>query len=304
MKTRLLVIGSTNMDLVGLVDRLPKPGETILGRLFSQNPGGKGANQAVAAAKLGAHVSFVSSLGNDLFGDQLCRILKTNKVSTKYIKRVEKPSGVALIGIDNEAENSIIVIPGANHDLRPSDLLEMNDAFDNVNALLIQLEIPLKTVEKAIVLAHKKNIPVILNPAPAHHLTPSVFPLIDVLIPNETEATLLAGKSLNTKTSIEDIGNILLKKGIKNLIITLGSKGAFVMSSNTCELVKAPKVKAINTVAAGDAFCGGFALAYAGGMGLLDSTKFAVCVGATKVTRSGALEGMPTLKDVMKLYKY
>lgn len=304
MKTRLLVIGSTNMDLVGLVDRLPKPGETILGRLFSQNPGGKGANQAVAAAKLGAHVSFVSSLGNDLFGDQLCRILKTNKVSTKYIKRVEKPSGVALIGIDNEAENSIIVIPGANHDLRPSDLLEMNDAFDNVNALLIQLEIPLKTVEKAIVLAHKKNIPVILNPAPAHHLTPSVFPLIDVLIPNETEATLLAGKSLNTKTSIEDIGNILLKKGIKNLIITLGSKGAFVMSSNTCELVKAPKVKAINTVAAGDAFCGGFALAYAGGMRLLDSTKFAVCVGATKVTRSGALEGMPTLKDVMKLYKY
>lgn len=304
MKTRLLVIGSTNMDLVGLVDRLPKPGETILGRLFSQNPGGKGANQAVAAAKLGAHVSFVSSLGNDLFGDHLCRILKTNKVSTKYIKRVEKPSGVALIGIDNEAENSIIVIPGANHDLRPADLLEMNDAFDNVNALLIQLEIPLKTVEKAIVLAHKKNIPVILNPAPAHHLTPSIFPLIDVLIPNETEATLLAGKSLNTKTSIEDIGNILLKKGIKNLIITLGSKGAFVMSSNICELVNAPKVKAVNTVAAGDAFCGGFALAYAGGMSLLDATKFAVCVGATKVTHSGALEGMPTLKDVMKLYKY
>jgi ribokinase len=301
MPKRLLVVGSINLDLVASSKRIPLPGETVSGNTFNTFPGGKGANQAVAAGKLGAPVNMIGRIGNDAFGTQLRASLEAADVDTKAVEVVPTSSGIALITTDENGQNAIVVVPGANGELSPRELEKHVALIREAGIILAQLEIPVETIELLATIARRENIPLMLDPAPARALPASLLASVDWLTPNETETmTLLqrGGTELNT-TDLEGAAQDLLKQGCRNVILKLGERGCYVALGNGERTqVPAYRVKAVDTTAAGDAFNGAFATALLRGSDPVASVKFASAVAAISVTRHGAQPSMPTEAEV------
>jgi ribokinase len=297
----IAVVGSSNMDLVVKSKRIPATGETILGGDFIMAPGGKGANQAVAAAKLGAKVFFIAKLGDDIFGLQSLNNFKKEGVNTKYVLQTQDaPSGVALIMVDDEGNNVIVVAPGANHKLTPEDVKAAESDIASSGALVAQLEVPIETIEFAAMLANKSNVPFILDPAPAQKLSVELLNMVDVLTPNETEAQILTGVEVKDRKSAEAAAQKLLECGVKNVILTMGASGYFSIGKEGKEFIAARKVTAADSTAAGDAFTGSLAVGLAKGQTLSEAALFANDVAAVSVTRMGAQPSMPTIEEIDK----
>ncbi len=297
-----MVVGSSNTDMVVKAERLPSPGETVIGGEFVTVPGGKGANQAVAAARLGAEVVFVARIGCDVFGESSLRNFEREGLVTRFVVRdSERPSGVALILVDSAAENIIAVAPGANGALSPEDVDQAAGELAECDALIVQLEVPLRTVMHAVRLAHERGIRVILNPAPACPLPDELLGMVDVLTPNESEARLLLGLRPDEPVDDPEVIRRFLDLGVKNVILTVGAKGALVVTPEGSWPVPAPKVRAVDTTAAGDAFTGALGVALSSGMDIRSASEFACRSAAIAVTRLGAQCSMPTREEVEAL---
>ena len=297
---RIIVIGSSNTDMVIKTTRLPLPGETILGGTFLMNPGGKGANQAVAASRLGGKVTFITKRGNDLFGNQTIGLLMRENVETKYIvKDPVLPSGVALINVDSAGENSIVVAPGSNGNLLNEDIPLSVFESGKYEILLLQLEIPINTVEYSAVNASLHNIRVILNPAPACQLPGNLLRHLWLITPNETEAEILTSVKITDLPSADKAAEILMAAGVKNVIITLGENGAYVKSENFSGLIPGIKVEPVDTTAAGDVFNGALAVGISEGMELKDAILFANKAASISVTRMGAQASAPFRHEIL-----
>jgi ribokinase len=255
MKPTIVVVGGSNTDMVIKTRQIPAPGETVLGGTFFMNAGGKGANQAVAAARVGGNVIFICKTGNDIFGRQSIQLFNDEGINTNFIvKDVEHPSGVALITVDEHGENCIVVAPGANAALNPADLEQATTAIEQADILLLQLEIPIETVEHIVAIAAGKKIKLVLNPAPACDLSDELLKHIFIITPNETEAEKLTGiKVIDLKTA-EQAARILQGKGVQIIIITLGASGALLLYENNVAHITGYKVEAVDTTAAGDIF--------------------------------------------------
>jgi ribokinase len=297
--SRILVIGSSNTDMVIKTEKLPAPGETILGGKFLMNPGGKGANQAVAAARLGGKVTFITKRGNDLFGNQAVGLLMREGIHTQHIvKDMELPSGVALITVDSTGENSIVVAPGANGNLLQEDIPTAVFETTKYEILLLQLEIPINTVEYSAVAASEKGIKVILNPAPAHKLSDNLLIHTWLITPNETEAEIITGVKITDIPSAEKAAEIIRERGVKNVIITLGEAGAYIKSENFTGLIPGIKVIPVDTTAAGDVFNGALAVAISEGKALNEAVVFANKAASVSVTRMGAQASAPYRNEI------
>jgi ribokinase len=288
------------MDLVVKSPRIPAVGETILGEDFIMTPGGKGANQAVAAAKLGAEVYFITKLGDDIFAEQSLKNFKKEGVNTKYVVQTkEAPSGIALITVDDAGNNVIVVAPGANQKLSPDDVKKAESDIASSGALVAQLEVPLETVEFAAQLANESGVLFILDPAPAQKLSPELLKMVDVLTPNETEAQILTGIEVTSnRDSACTAVKKLLEYGVKSVILTMGANGFLLGTDDEMEFVPAVKVNAVDATAAGDAFTGSLAVGLAQGKTLANSALFANYVAALSVTKMGAQSSMPTREAV------
>ena len=300
VKPHIMVVGSSNTDMVIKMERLPNPGETVLGGDFLMVPGGKGANQAVAAARLGGAVTFIARLGSDLFGDEALRNFQHEGIDTKFIVRDnEKPSGVALIFVDKHAENVIAVAPGANGRLSEKDLEQASEKMQACSVLVLQLEVPLDTVKHAAKLGREKGLKVILNPAPVCEggLPTELLENVDVLLPNETEARMLLGMPVDAEIE-QSIARKLLDLGVGSAIVTMGAAGALVVTRERVERVPSPKVNPVDTTAAGDAFTGAVAVSLAQGMDLFEAARLAVYAAALSVTKIGAQSSLPTAREV------
>src|SRR5512133_2536060 len=296
---QIAVIGSSNTDMVVRTARLPKPGETLLGGKFFMNPGGKGANQAVAAARLGGNVVFIARTGNDIFGREARDLFQKEgiDVSRIYIDETN-PSGVALINVDENGENCIAVAPGANDKLSVDDLQNAREDITRSAIILIQLEIPLESVIWAVKAGQKAGCKVVLNPAPARLLPEEIFQHLFLITPNETEAEILTGIKVTDEQSAESASKIFVSKGVSNVVITLGSKGSYFFNGKTGRLIPAPKVKAVDTTAAGDIFNGAICVALAEGMIMEAAVEFANKAASISVTRMGAQASAPYLEEV------
>ena len=293
-KAKVVVIGSSNNDMTIKGDRLPKPGETVLGGEFRMGPGGKGANQAVAARRLGADVSFICKVGRDIFGDNAISGYQKEGIDCSRILRSDKASGTALILVDGNAENCIAVAPGANADLTPEDVDSVADVIRSADYLILQLEIPVESVLRAAKIAHEAGVYVILNPAPACHLPEELFGYISLITPNQTESALLSGVEDNLDAAVER----LMQLGVKDVVVTLGSKGSLVISEGAKTLVPSLKVKAVDTTAAGDTFCGALCVALSEGCSLVDAAGFATKASALTVQKMGAQDSIPFRSDI------
>jgi ribokinase len=299
MKPSLVVIGSSNTDMVIKTNHLPVPGETILGGNFFMNAGGKGANQAVAAQRLGGNTTLICKTGNDIFGSQALELFKQEGINTNYIISDKiNPSGVALITVDERAENCIVVAPGANANLLPDDLTNSIKTICSASIILMQLEIPLQTVNFVANAVKANGVKVILNPAPACELPAALLQNIWMITPNEKEAEMLAGITITDHASVVEAANIIRAKGVEIVIITLGAKGAFIATAEINELVPAPKVTAVDTTAGGDVFNGALAVALSENMPLLNAVSFACHAAALSVTKLGAQASAPDRKEV------
>jgi ribokinase len=298
-KSKILVIGSSNTDMVVKTTRLPKPGETIIGGDFFMFAGGKGANQAVAAARLGAHVSFGCNLGNDLFGKQALENFQKDNIDISYATLdAHQPTGVAVISVDEKAENVIIVAPGANATLSPKHIDSMEKAFEEADIILTQLEIPEETTNAISAMAKKYGKKLIINPAPARPIPENVLNKLFLITPNETETELLTGIYPDSPEKYETSTSKLLSMGVEHVIITLGDKGAFYKSKKESFLVASEKVKAIDTTAAGDVFNGAIAVSIANRKNWHEAISFANKAAAFSVTKMGAQTSAPCLKDL------
>lgn len=297
MKPKIVVVGSSNTDMILTASHLPLPGETILGRNFLVARGGKGANQAVAAARLGAEVTLIARLGRDNFGHEAMEAYRSEGLNTAYIVWDDaEPSGVALITVDLQGENTIAVAPGANACLTPDDVKMAESVIKQANCVLLQLEIPLEAVEATIDLAHKFGTHVVLNPAPAIQMPVDLLKKVDTLSPNETEAAILTKDYAST--DINDVARLLHKNsGVRNVVITLGANGALVCDKYVTT-IPAYAVKAIDSTGAGDAFNGGLAVALSRGENIVDAVRYANAVGALCTTRPGAQTSMPYASEV------
>jgi ribokinase len=296
----ITVIGSMNMDMVVQTGHIPKPGETVLGNHFFMNPGGKGANQAIAVSRLGGKVSFVGKIGNDVFGKQARQLFDEEGIETQFlIEDEDTPSGIALITVDKEGENSIVVAPGANSQLSNDDITTYFDKHTLAGILLIQLEIPMHTVQKAAECAKQNNMYVIVNPAPANEDIQRIYHLIDIITPNISEAEILTGISINNIYDVKNAASKLVELGVKNVIITLGKDGALILENNIFTHVPAPEVEVIDTTAAGDVFNGALAVYLSQGKCLIDSVNFACRAASISVTRLGAQSTIPYRSEVL-----
>ncbi|MCM5663895.1 ribokinase [Galbibacter mesophilus] len=296
---KIVVIGSSNTDMVIQTKKMPAPGETVLGGTFLMNAGGKGANQAVAAAKLEASVTFVGCRGNDVFGQKANDELASVGIDTTHFREVEEvASGIATITVDESGENSIVVASGANLHVSKEDIDTAKNAIQNASVVLLQLEIPLPTVVYAAEEAHKMNKKVILNPAPFTDIPTTIFPNLFAITPNETEAFGLTNVKVSDEASAKKAAEVLFEKGVSNVIITMGAQGAYLFNENGGKLIPTEKVKAVDTTAAGDTFNGAFASAIAKGKTMEEAIKFANKAGALSVTKMGAQQSCPTLKEV------
>jgi len=279
--------------------KLPAPGETIIGGEFLMNPGGKGANQAVTAAKLGAAVTFACKIGNDIFGKQAVQGFQREGINTDFVLTDDDhPSGVALILVDANGENSIAVASGANGTLGVNELEKVIEQIGQGDTVLFQLEIPIATVEYAIKKCHKKGAKVILNPAPAQLLADDVFRFIHIITPNETEAELLTGIKVTDIISAAIAANVLQEKGVTHVIITLGPKGAYLHNDAIKKVIPSPIVSAIDTTAAGDVFNGALAVALTENADLEQAVGFACNAAAISVTRMGAQSSVPRRSEL------
>ena len=295
MPARVTVVGSLNMDLVVRAPRIPRPGETIIGGEFRTVPGGKGANQAVAAARLGAQVAMVGRVGGDAFGGLLLENLAAAGVDHTFVTRdVEAATGVALIEVDDAGQNSIVVVSGANMRLAPADVEAAAAAIGVADVLLLQLESPLETVTRAAQVAHARGVTVILNPAPARPVPAGLLGLVDVLIPNESETALLTGLPVGDQEEAQAAAAALRRMGVATVILTLGERGALLAYEGGAELFPAFDVTPVDTTAAGDAFVGGLAVALAEGRPLREAVRWGNAAGALATTRLGAQPSLPT----------
>ena len=294
------VMGSYVADLAFRIDRLPTWGETRMGRSFQLGPGGKGSNQAVAAARAGAHVTFISKLGSDPFGEIARALYRAEGIDTRYIFASLNPTGAAAILIDAaKGENAIVVVPGACFELTAAEVDQATTLIAASANFVAQLELPLATVEHGLALAQSRGVPTILNPAPATTLSASIYPLCDYLTPNETEAAALTGIPVTNLASAEAAATALLSRGVRNVILTLGAQGALIKSHTLTRHI--PAVDAgpiIETTGAGDAFNGGLATALAEGASLIESTRFACAVAGISVTRAGTAPSMPRRPEI------
>ncbi len=298
MPNRIVVVGSSNTDMIVPADRLPAPGETVLGGDLVMAPGGKGANQAVAAARVGGNVTFVARIGQDIFGHAALENLKREGLDTRYVTQdLAAPSGVALIVVGPNGQNLIAVAPGANSRLTPTDVQAASSVFRQARAVLLQLETPLEAVEAAARIGRAEGATIILNPAPAQRLPESLLRLVNILTPNETEAMQLTGAN-----SPETAALALLRAGVQTVLVTLGEDGVLVAKSvEFIQHMPAFSVHAVDTTAAGDAFNGGLAAALARGDDLDAAIRYAQAVAALSVTRMGAQPSLPTAAEVEKL---
>lgn len=305
----ILVIGSLNADLVVRAPRFPQSGETISGEDLQVIPGGKGANQAVAAARLGSNVSMLGRVGKDNFGDFLLENLKSNHVNSQLVPRDDASTGTAIIVVDSNGQNSIVLSAGANGKVTPADV--ENASFLLYDLLLLQLEIPIPTVLSAAQHAKENNLHVILNSAPAKPLPDELIALTDFLIPNETELGLITGMDVKDISSAEQAARTLLQRGAQNVIVTLGSKGALIVTSTQVTHVDTYKVNVVDTTAAGDAFIGGFATKLMQSASLLanpqeqalalqNAVRYGCACGALATTKFGAQPSLPTKEEVEK----
>ncbi len=296
---RIIVIGSSNTDMVIKSRKLPAPGETILGGTFLMNPGGKGANQAVAAARLNGNVTFVAKTGNDIFGTEAAELFDKENIDTRYlVKDHENPSGVALINVDDKGENCIVVASGSNGTLAANDISP--ELFDTGpgDLFLMQLEIPVSTVEFAALRASARGNRVILNPAPAQPLSDDLLGSLYLITPNETEAEILTGIKVTDEESAEKAAKKLYGKGVRNVIITMGPSGAYLLTGNTSLMIPVTPVKAIDTTAAGDVFNGALAVAISEGMNIEQAVIFAGKAAGISVTRMGAQSSAPYRREI------
>ena len=290
----IVIIGSSNTDMVIKSPHLPAPGETILGGTFFMNAGGKGANQAVAAARLGGQVSLIAKVGKDIFGKQAIQLFKKEGIDvSSVLKDRNLPSGIALITVDDRAENCIVVASGANAALTPANIKKFREKIESASIVLMQLETPLNTIAYAASVAFKKAIKVILNPAPACPLHDELLRTISIITPNEKEAEMLTGIIVNDIPSAEQAALALYNKGIETVIITLGAKGALLYHEHKFSLIETPKVEAVDTTAAGDVFNGALAVALSEGITMNEAVSFACRAASISVTRLGAQASAP-----------
>ena len=296
---KIIVLGSTNTDMVITGKKIPVPGETISGGRFLMNPGGKGANQAVAVARLSAKrgaCTFIAKVGDDLFGRDTAVRLKKDAITAHLIIDRKEPSGTALILVDAKGQNVISVALGANGTLVPKDVAPFRKEIENAAALLMQLETPLETVAWATKVAHDAGVPVVLNPAPAAKLPRTLYPMIDWITPNETEAEILTGVKVVDAVSAAQATAVLTKRGVKHVIITMGTKGCWC--GDCGKIFPAHKVKAVDCVAAGDTFNCAFVVALAEGLSCAEAIDFAQKASAIAVTRPGAQSSVPYRREI------
>lgn len=296
---KIIVVGSSNTDMIIKLDRIPKPGETILGGEFVTAAGGKGANQAVGAARAGGQVTFIARVGEDMFGERAVAGFVQDGIDVRCVLRDKSaPSGVALIFVAKDGENSIAVAGGANARLSPADVRKAKSTFSDASILVMQLETPLPTVEAAARLGKWAGLRTILNPAPARELPGSLLKLISILTPNESEAELLTGIKVNNEATAAKAAAKLQRRGVPTVIVTLGAKGAYVAGKGVNQMVPGFKVKPVDTTAAGDVFNGALAVALAEGKPLAEAVRFANAAAAISVTRMGAQPSAPTRKEI------
>ena len=294
MDRKIVVLGSSNTDMIINLERIPRPGETVLGGAFSMAGGGKGANQAVAAARAGGDVTLVARVGKDIFGDQAVRGFEAAGIDVEFVIRDEKsPSGVALIFVDRDGENSIAVASGANAGLSPDDVRRVERVLAAADILLLQLEVPLETVRLAAGIASANGVRVILNPAPARPLDDDLLKHVSILTPNAIESAMLTGREVGSESDAAKAAGILRDRGVATVIITLGSRGAYVSGADFEGLIAGFKVKPVDTTAAGDVFNGALAVALCGKAGLAEAVRFANAAAALSVTIPGAQTSAP-----------
>ncbi|MHC8411973.1 ribokinase [Pseudomonas sp. Hz4] len=299
MPAKVVVIGSLNMDLVTRAPRLPRGGETLIGESFATVSGGKGANQAVAAARLGAQVSMVGCVGSDAYGEELRGALFAEQIDCHAVSTVDDSSGVALIVVDDNSQNAIVIVAGANGALTPAVIDRFDAVLQAADVIICQLEVPDATVGHALKRGRELGKTVILNPAPASRPLPADwYASIDYLIPNESEASALSGLPVDSLATAETAAARLITMGAGKVIITLGAQGSLFANGKSFEHFPAPKVKAVDTTAAGDTFVGGFAAALAVGKSEAEAIRFGQVAAALSVTRAGAQPSIPTLSDV------
>lgn len=302
--SKIVVIGSSNADLVVNTKKAPEGGETVMGESFAMNYGGKGANQAVAVQRIGGEVTFVAKVGDDQFGHQMRNHFAEEKMDLTYLYTdAETSSGVALIIVDGRAENRIVVAAGANGKLTEKDIEAALPAIEKSEIVLMQLETPMATVEYVCKKAAALNKKMILNPAPACQLSDDLLNGLFLITPNETEAGILTGVSVEDEVSALKAADILLDKGVQNVAITLGAKGVWVHNAYHSLLIKSYKVDAVDTVAAGDVFNGAMAVALSEGKNLIEAAKFACAASAISVTRIGAQSSVPYREEVEEFMK-
>jgi ribokinase len=291
--TKLVVLGSYNVGLSMFVSRLPEEGETVLGGGFSEGPGGKGSNQAVAAKRLGADVDFVGCVGQDRFGDEAFKLWEREGVGHAFVRRGDNHTGVGFVVVDEKGGNMIVVDPGANADLSPSDVDRAEGLIASSQFLLLQFESPDKTALRAAEVAQRHGVKVILNPAPARRITPGLLRNVDYLTPNESEFNVLIGKEPGEEVDFDAESAFFLNAGVKAVIVTLGERGAYVARQDESYLVPAPKVDVVDPTGAGDAFNGALAVALAEGEPLKEAVGFACFAGALTTTKQEVVPALP-----------
>lgn len=295
---KILVIGSSNTDMTVKTQTLPRPGETLIGGEFKMGAGGKGANQAVAARRLGGDVTFVCKVGRDLFGDNSIKGYEREGLDTSRILRSDKPSGVALIMVDAKGENCISVASGANSDITEADIDSVSDLIREASLLVLQLEMPTPCVLKAAKLAFESGVKVLLNPAPACALPDEIFRYIYLMTPNQTESEFFTGVPVHDEESAAKAAEVLRGRGVKDVIMTMGSKGSMAFTEEGVFFTPARKVQAVDTTAAGDTFCGALAVAIVEGKSLKEAAGFATAASALTVQKMGAQESLPYRNEV------
>ena len=296
---KVVVVGSFNMDLVIKTERRPQKGETLIGEEFGMFIGGKGANQAIAASRLGANVTMIGRLGTDLFGDTFLSEFAKENIDTSFVVRdAVVGTGIASPVIDADGDNSIIIVPRANMRLGVEDVERASSKIADADVLLLQLEVPIEPSHRAAEIARANGVVVILNPAPALELPDSFLSVIDILVPNEVETEFLSKVTVADDEGARLAAQVLFEKGISTVVLTLGNRGALLLAGRQSKLAPAYSVKVVDTTAAGDAFCGALATALASGEKIEDAVAFANATGALAVTVLGAAPSMPTAEQV------
>lgn len=297
---KIIIFGSINMDFIARTSHLHVPGETIIGYDFQNSPGGKGANQAVACARLGAETMMIGCVGSDIFGDNTITELKNSKVDISLISRNNRVStGIALITINETGENSIIIIPGANGEVDKNELMILEDALEKADILLLQLEIPIDTVLQAAILGKEKKVTVILDPTPAQKLPGELLKLVDIFTPNKIETASLVGFNIDSWDKASKAAHIFLKKGVRHSVIKMGSRGVLLTNQKFEQIYPSVPVEAIDTIGAGDAFNGALAVALNEGKTINEAVQWGNAAGAFAATKKGTQTAMPSRSELM-----